>query len=180
MRVLKPIAWTFLLLIATTISASVRDLQVYGIVERVAFEPNEKSPERMKIWGAFALLYTNQAPPSNNNGGPYSPHRGHLYFKLPTDKSAQAAARKEWADLKSVAGTGQAVMFGSWPSSYLGTRDGDRKNGFVSLTGKESLRVYEKEDGPPITYTMDTGIVRLENQGTHTGLVEQLKASLKN
>jgi hypothetical protein len=180
MRAHRPIAVAALLLIAVTLSASVRDLQIYGIVERVDFEPNEKTPQRVKVWGSFAILYTNQTPVTTSTGGPYSPHRGYLYFNLPADKPAQQIARKEWADLKAVAGTGQAVMFGSWKSAYMGTRSGDRRNGFVSVSGKESLRVYEKENGPPITYTMDTGIVKLQSQGTYAALVEQLKASLRN
>ncbi len=133
----------------------------------------------MKLWGSFAILYSNQTPGAKNTGSPYSPHRGYLYFKLPSEKSMQETAKKEWADLKAVAGTGQAVMFGSWTSSYLGTRSGDRRNGFVSLTGKESLRVYEKDErASPITYTMDTGIVKLQSHGTYAGLVDQLKASV--
>jgi hypothetical protein len=39
------------------------------------------------------------------------PARGFLYFTLPADK--QEVARKEWNDLKKVAGTGQAVAFGA-------------------------------------------------------------------
>jgi hypothetical protein len=29
---------------------------IYGIVERVVFEPDARSPDRVQIWGAFALI----------------------------------------------------------------------------------------------------------------------------
>ena len=27
---------------------------IYGIVQRVVFEPSERAPERLQVWGAFA------------------------------------------------------------------------------------------------------------------------------
>jgi hypothetical protein len=178
------------LFLVASLSASVREVQIYGIIERVAFEPNDKPPERIKVWGTFTLLYANQEPIQNwdgNGRGLYTPKRGYLYFKLPPvpsgdrAKSAQEAARREWADLKSVAGTGQAVMFGSWTSAYLGMRSRSDKTGFVSMPPyKESLRVYEEKErsADPITYTMDTGVVKLANEGRFAVIIEQLKRSL--
>ena len=29
---------------------------IYGIVERVVFEPSEQAPERIQVWGAFAIV----------------------------------------------------------------------------------------------------------------------------
>ena len=81
----------------------------YGIIEKVVFEPSEKAPERIQIWGAFAVVDGGPARP----GATSKPLRGYLYFKLP-DGSDRAAARTEWMDLKSVAGTGQAIGFGNW------------------------------------------------------------------
>src|SRR5687768_763042 len=87
-------------------------LGVYGIVEKVVFEPNERTPERVQVWGAFA--YVEGRSPSD-----ISPvTRGYLYFRLPTYGESVDTVRKEWADLKAVAGTGQAVGFGSW--GYIG------------------------------------------------------------
>ena len=39
------------------------------------------------------------------------PERGYLYFVA--DKDKEAVSRREWADLKRVAGTGQCVALGS-------------------------------------------------------------------
>ena len=178
------------LFMVANLTASVREVQIYGIIERVVMEPNEKSPERIKVWGAFTLLYANQEPVRNwdgNDRGLYTPKRGFLYFKLPPvasgdrTKAAQVAAKREWSDLKSVAGTGQAVMFGSW-TSILGSPSRSSKPGFLSMPpDKELLRVYEEKErsADPITYTMDTGVVKLQNEGRFAVIIEQLKRSLQ-
>ena len=164
-----------------TVNASIRDIQTFAIVESVVFEPNERTPERIRIHGVFAFLSTNQQPARLT--GPYAPQRGYLYFKLPETKLAQEAAKKEWADLKTVAGTGQTIMFGSWTSGYWGlARDSRDVNGFVSTTEpNEALRVLTATDrrGSPITYTMDTGIVKVSETGRHAVVVQQLKDVLK-
>jgi hypothetical protein len=78
---------------------------VYALVDKVVFEPNEQAPERVQIWGVFALS-------KENFGSVYDPPaRGFLYFTLPTGK--ESLAKVEWADLKKIAGTGQVVAFGS-------------------------------------------------------------------
>jgi len=166
--------------------ASLRDLQVYGIVERVVFEPSEKDPRRIRIYGAFALLYVNQDPVLRGNG-PYSPTKGFLYFKLPESdradlkKQLQETAKKEWADLKAVAGTGQAVTFGSWTSAFLGTLRDSRVNGFVSSDGNYALRVYgtAERGADAIPYTMDSGIVKIQSQGRYAELIPLLEKTLK-
>jgi hypothetical protein len=168
--------------------ASVRDVQTYGIVDRVVFEPNEKAPERIKVYGAFAFLYTNQAPVTNG-ADPYIPHKGYLYFKLPPvargdlQKQSHVIAKREWADLKAVAGTGQAIMFGSWSSGYLGlARDSRTKTGFVSATdSRDVLRVNTEKDRDvdPIPYTMDSGIVKMPDEGRFADLIKELRETLK-
>jgi len=77
---------------------------IYAIVDKVVFEPNGTSPERIQLWGAFAI--------AEGYGSTYKKaERGYLYYKLNTDKAN--ACRNEWSDLKSVAGTGQIVAFAS-------------------------------------------------------------------
>jgi hypothetical protein len=46
---------------------------------------------------------------------------------------------------------------------------------------KESLRVYEEKErsADPITYSMDTGVVKLSNEGKLAVITEQLKRSLQ-
>jgi len=109
MKILK-LAATFLagvtlIFTASTLSAS-DPVGVYAIVQKVIFEPNDKAPERIQIWGVFALADTVRG------GNSYSkPQRGYLYYSLP--KGKESTALKEWADIKAVAGTGQGIAFGT-------------------------------------------------------------------
>jgi hypothetical protein len=82
---------------------------IYAFVDRVVFEPSDTAPERIQVWGGFALAKT------ENRDDYHHAERGYLYFKLrPGDEEI---CKKEWADLKSVAGTGQMVAFGSRPEN---------------------------------------------------------------
>ena len=76
---------------------------VYAFVDKVVLEPSEGKPERIQIWGGFAL--------AEGYGYTYAPaKRGYLYYSIkPGDEET---ARKEWTDLKSLAGTDQFVAFG--------------------------------------------------------------------
>jgi hypothetical protein len=77
---------------------------VYARVDRVVLEPTADAPDRIQVWGVFSM-----AKPDDRNDY-LAPARGYLYFKL---VDSQVAARKEWADLQRVAGTGQIVALGS-------------------------------------------------------------------
>ena len=78
---------------------------IYAFVDRVVLEPNDTAPERIQVWGGFALAKR------ENRDDYQDAQRGYMYFKLrPGD---EAVCKKEWADLKSVAGTRQIVAFGS-------------------------------------------------------------------
>ena len=45
---------------------------VYIVIDKVVFEPNEDTPTRIQIWGAFSLL---------REGDSYeTPVRGYLYY----------------------------------------------------------------------------------------------------
>ena len=77
---------------------------VYARVDRVVFEPNPDAPDAIQIWGVFSL-----AKPNDRND--YLPAaRGYLYFIASGNRET---VRKEWTDLKTIAGTGQIVAFGS-------------------------------------------------------------------
>src|SRR5688500_6097920 len=165
-------------------------LGIYGIVEKVVFEPNEQSPERIQVWGAFAYV----------DGGVGSsltvsaPKRGYMYFRFHTAAEGGIDAvtklvRNEWADLKSVAGTGQAVGFGRW--AYIGGFGGlepgvagqrppyilERSSG----NPRTDLRVRPATEQPtaPALYQTDSGVVKLSESGSHAQIVKQLKAALR-
>jgi len=94
-----------LALLAPAVRAS-DPIGVYAYVDRVVFEPNDAAPERIQVWGGFAL-----AKKTETRLDYHDPERGYLYFKLrPGDEEI---CKKEWADLNSVAGKQQIVAFGS-------------------------------------------------------------------
>jgi len=77
---------------------------VYAKVDKVILEPSTGEPATLQVWGVFSVAQV-------GNPNDYQPAaRGYLYYKLP---SRADLARREWADLQSVAGTGDIVAFGS-------------------------------------------------------------------
>jgi hypothetical protein len=165
---------------------------IFGIVEKVIFEPTESVPERIQVWGAFAYVDGNEltaivASPAR---------RGYLYFKLPSIAANNSTPQEientktEWADLKTVAGTGQAVGFGKWgyiagfgalqpdappvrPAVIL-----ERMPGGGRAT---DLRVRPASEVPasPATYQPNAGVVKLPETGNHEAVVKDLRAALK-
>jgi hypothetical protein len=77
---------------------------VYAFVDKVVLEPSDGQPERIQIWGGFAL--------AEGRGQTYAPaKRGYMYFTLKPGE--EEVARKEWNDLKALAGNEQFVAFGA-------------------------------------------------------------------
>ena len=73
---------------------------VYALVDKVILEPNGEAAQRVQVWGAFSV--------ANGAGETYAaPVRGYLYFTVAQGK--EDVCRREWNDLKKVAGTVQAV-----------------------------------------------------------------------
>ncbi len=176
---------------SSVVAASGR-IGFYGIIERVVFEPNEAAAERLQVWGAFAYVDGG----ASKNVAVSSVHRGYLYFRLRSDIpgfTSQAEidlTRKEWTDLKTVAGTGQAVGFGSW--GYIGTFGVLEPNGIAgppsylwerkpSGGARADLRVRPATEAPsaPATYQTETGIVKLAETGSHASIVRQLRDALR-
>jgi hypothetical protein len=184
MRVILPV---LLALSAAARLGASGAIGIYGIVEKVVVEPNERSPERIQVWGAFAY--------ADRGERGYSPvKRGYLYFRLPAPDVASRQdvdlVLKEWNDLKSVAGTGQAIGFGSW--GYIGRFEGLRPDarGVGRLPylleraphggAHTDLRVRPQAEAPagPASYQTNAGIVRLSDRGSHAEIVKRLKEGL--
>jgi hypothetical protein len=111
------------LLGATASSARASDpIGIYGFVDRVVIEPNDAAPERIQVWGGFALA----VPRSKSSYEYRDAERGYMYFKLRAGD--EEVGKKEWADLKAVAGTGQIVSFGSrYDTTPVSVRKADAK-----------------------------------------------------
>src|SRR5262245_22370377 len=91
---------------ATTAIAKRATIGIYGIVDRVEFEPSDDAPERILIWGAFVV------PVPMSSGKYKSPQRGHLYFKI--RPGMEQVVKQDWAELKVLAGSRRAVGFGQY------------------------------------------------------------------
>jgi hypothetical protein len=112
---------------------------VYARVDKVVFEPSSAEPERIRISGVFI---TAQETP-DNSAVYSSPQRGYLYLALP--KGNEELARREWQDLKSVAGTREVVGFGS------------------SWGAKVHVRKPDEEVKSPGDYPMGNGVVKINS-----------------
>jgi hypothetical protein len=135
-------------------------ISVYAIVEKVVLEPNDQAPERVQLWGVFSVVTPGD---SGTYGQVYSkPERGYLYFKASEDGLARDVAA--WADLKKVAGTGQAIGFG-----------GRARSRFSDELAGRVRRATEKPKSPD-TYPSGNPVVLLG--AAQTSIVAQLKAAL--
>jgi len=104
--VLSLTAVALLALSGTMALAKRGTIGIYAIVDKVAFEPNEESPERVRIWGTFVV------PVPMSSGLYKAPQRGYLYFKVAP--GMRQVVMQEWRDLKDVAGTGRCFGFGQY------------------------------------------------------------------
>ena len=158
-------------------------LGIYAIVDKVVFEPGETAPERIQVWGAFAYVDA-----LGGQGLTVSPaKRGYLYFRI--DPSQADIIKKEWADLKAVAATGQAVGFGQW--YYIGRFGALQPDTRTNMppyilerapgNPQTDLRVRPEGEKPanPALYHTNAGIVKLSDTGGHAAIVKQLKDALK-
>jgi hypothetical protein len=191
-KLLKPLLWIAAFLLASSVVFVSGPIGLYGIVEKVVFEPNADAPERIQVFGAFAYV--------EGAGGQglsvSSAKRGYLYFRIRSDipgftSEAQIeATKKEWADLKAVAGTGQAIGFGRW--GYIGgfgvlqpdaiaPRPSFLYENKPSGGAEADLRVRPADEPPskPATYQTNAGIVKLSDTGGHAAIVKQLRDALK-
>ena len=89
--------------VPTTASSPLSDaMGVYCSIDKVVLEP-EDTPLRAQVHGVCAI--------ANDEDWYFQPPaRGYFYFSAPAGR--ETTARTEWADIKSVAGTGQVVGFG--------------------------------------------------------------------
>jgi len=179
-----------LLITGATLLAS-GPIGIFGIVEKVVFEPNEASAQRVQVWGAFAYADDGVSKPV----GFSAPKRGYIYFSLPDGVVTKPeVARREWSDLKSVAGTGQAVAFGNY--IYIGGFPGlavDKVNTspprstppyvLRPIPGggvQADLRVHPESEPPssPVMYSSNAGIIKISSAGNYADMVKQLKQLL--
>ena len=72
----------------------------------MTFEPDGSSPNFVRISGVFVV------PVRLSSGSYRSPQRGYLYSRIAP--GTEQAARRDWSELKAVAGSGKVVAFGQY------------------------------------------------------------------
>ena len=123
---------------------------IYARIDKVVFEPDATAPDRIQIWGAFALA-------SKQDRNSYDPvKRGYLYYSLKPGK--EDVCRKEWADLKAIAGTDQIIGFGS--------RD----------LPPGRLRKTDERPADPDVYSVGFGLVKMSQRGTEYAPIRELRS----
>jgi hypothetical protein len=93
-------------LVPASVFAKNGSIGIYAVVDQVTFEPDGASPNLVRISGVFVV------PIPMSSGDYRAPQRGYLYFRIPPEM--EQATRKDWNELKSVAGTGQVVGFAQY------------------------------------------------------------------
>jgi hypothetical protein len=124
---------------------------VYCILDKVVMEP-ETEPLRAQVWGTCAI--------ANTNDWFFQPiQHGYFYYSIPTGKDQ--VVLREWADLKSVAGTGEAVGFG-------------RR---YQPVGR--FRKTDEKPASPDPYPLNIGVVKMTPQSRTVPEVRDIVAGLK-
>jgi hypothetical protein len=141
-----------LIVVSLTMSVGAKasdPIGIYAVIDRVVFEPNEESPERVQVWGTFAL--------AKDRGSVYdTPVKGYLYYTC--DASKTAVCRREWADLKRVAGSGQCVGFGG------------------RYQAKGRVRHEKEEVGSPDIYPIQNGVVKVTPEQSMCAKLKEVAA----
>lgn len=136
------------LVVSAVVSAGASDRTgIYAVVDEVIFEPNAENPERVQVWGAFAV-----ATPGDRSA--YQPvQRGYVYFT----SSGEPHVRAEWNDLKSVANSKQIVAFGSRFDQKVRVRAATEKPAAADTypTGTGVHRIRIDRDYAPIRSLTD-------------------------
>jgi hypothetical protein len=124
---------------------------IYALLDHVVVEPGDAAPQRIQVWGAFAL-----ADPT----GGYAPvAKGYMYYSCPAGR--EQACRAEWEDLKWIAGTGKAIGYAQRGKSF----------------GR--LRADGNPVRSADPYPLDGGLVKVESKDPNfTDLVARLKRAI--
>ena len=123
---------------------------IYARVDKVVLEPNETGAERIQIWGAFALA----GKEDRSSYG--SAQRGYLYFSCKPGK--EEICRKEWADLKAIAGSDQVVGFGAREMA------------------RPRVRKAEDKAADPDEYPVNFGLVKVSERRSDYAPIRELKS----
>jgi len=137
-------------------------IAVYALIDKMELEPVGGTSERVRIRGTFSTV---------RHDGHTSPQSGYLYFELPDglESKYKDAAKREWTELNSYAGTNTAVGFG--------LRGLDDPNRFGPPP--RIHKILAPAPAYPEGYPAGAGVTRLDPQ-THGDIIRELRnAGLK-
>ena len=137
--------------LATDVLRASDPIGVYAIVDKVVVEPSSGAPQRIQIWGAFALAQ----PENPDDYG--AAQRGYLYFSCPPGQAE--VCRSEWSDVQSVAGKSVGIGFGARRLN----------NGRV--------RKADEKPASPDEYPIQMGVMRVTGRAGQNEVVGRLKAA---
>jgi hypothetical protein len=129
---------------------------VYAVIERVA-TTTIAGQDAAQVWGVFAVAIR---PPAGNykpEEAYASPRKGYLLMQCAP--AQERACKAEWNDLRTVAGTGDVVGFGTRWTNVPRVRD----------TGEAP--------SAPDTYATNVGVVKIGPTSAYPTLVSALKAT---
>jgi hypothetical protein len=144
---------TFILLAALSVgTARASDfVGVYALIDKVVFEPNADKPERIQVFGVFAIARA-------DDRNLYQPaQRGYLYFTLPDTQ--RDLALREWSDLKAKAGSRTVISFGA-----------------RSMTKAPTVRKTAEKPASPDVYTLGFGLVESRSDTDYAPVKSVLEA----
>ena len=126
-----------LALIAAVVAHASDRVAVYAKVDRVVLEPSADAPSAIQVWGVFSVA-------QSGNPNDYQPAaRGYLYY---TASGSADVVRKEWADLKAMAGSGQLIAFG------------------LRWEGVPRVRPASEQPAKPDRYTTNAGVTKISGR----------------
>lgn len=144
---------TLLLIPPNSVVAKGEGAGIYAIVDQVTFEPEGDSPNFVRISGVFVV------PPlpigsyrSCKLVGYMCPRRGYLYFRI--TPGTEAATRRDWSELRAVAGSGKVVAFGEY---WVPNPDDPQGNPHHSL---EVTVHAEGDSATPEVYPISVGVMK--------------------
>ena len=130
---------------------------VYGMIDSVIFEPVAGRPERIRIWGAFALAdvigFKDGKLEYVRIGFFHPPKRGYMYYTV--NRRDPATTQSEWAAMTAIAGTGQLAAWGAHipaPDSGMATQQLDTAYARMVMTYNGRVRPPEEPAALPDTF----------------------------
>ena len=141
---------------------------IYAVIDQLTFDQDGPSPNTIRISGVFVL-------PVRMSSGEYKPpQRGYLYLRVPPGAEQASLSRKDWAQLKTVAGTGKVVGFAYY---WVPNRDDPESNPHHSLE-EVTVRTVGDATSPDVyPPSHPKGIVQASDQSDFD---ERIAATLQN